>query len=1209
MPRLDAERIKVAEEVRAALAIENRLSRTQARAFVRSLQTSWEVPTIQWEDIESRGQLRDARRLIHAATIFRDIEGPESVGAIDCYRRAGETLEWLTRAADTTRSIAPIELFAAAAFQLGGLPAMANGLLGQLPLDLEGTQLYAAFLRADFDIALKHAATFWGHHPQLTGRDSPQNLLADDGPGRIGWYFTVELIRALGLAADALRRGNEARLGHAMAKLDALERLASRTFSDDVSLLVSLLRATANGFRQASIYTPIEQLAALNLARRPRLRAFARGQFARGRGILWSSQQHGLARLLENSSFALCTPTGSGKTLVANLALVKELLLPNDADDGIAPLALYLVPSRALAGEVEAKLQSELGADFIVTGLYGGSDWGITDYWLQAERPTVLIATVEKADALMRYVGPILQARLRLLIVDEAHQVVPEDDAQARASFAEHSNRAIRLEAFVSRLLTQTPDIVCIALTAVAGGAAAPVAKWIEGRPEAEAIGTRYRSTRQIIGVLETTPDAPPRALLDIMNGRPLFVRGRDDAVYLRLRIPTMPQLPAQMRNSLYRFNELSLLWTALHLTDSKRRILISVAQEPEKTMRWFKEAFDLPSWGGAPAFAVSDAHRARFDEARATAVDYCGADSYEVALLDRGIATSHGQMPQRLRRLMTDLIDRGICPITVATATLTEGVNLPFDLIFVASLKRRSYDAANQQPIVAPMSTAEFRNLAGRAGRPGATKGLEGMTLVAIPRRPSTTAAGQLAIQGNQRSELVGDYNALRRALLTEGGQEQVASPLTLLLRAIASAARAQLGLQGEAFLAWLDQVAPFQISPLAGTAETDPRSQLADSVDELDGVLLTALEEVDRLSVASVSPAEAEALLRSIWQNSFSRYAAAQEAWLESAIVRRGLGLIRTVYPDPEERKRLYQYGLSPHVGRRFENAAPAILALIHAADQYGEWNDLQRLAYWAQIGALLAADRGFGFRVRNTDGDRALLARWQDLLAWWLQAPDAPVPDPQDLRAWQRFVADNLEYRLGVAVGAVVARAWANGAANPFAVPSLQEWRPTTGLPWFGFWARELLRWGTLDPFVAFALAQGLARTREEAAALRDAFDQWLVANRPGITADDAIDPQLFLEWQRSLHHAPAVAVDQNATQAAQLTGTTGAKAPYDVVPSQTEDGIFWLDAAGFALARSPAPPPWLSANPLSDDYQLDRVGDAFSIRRSYMAASAR
>src|SRR3546814_3419501 len=74
---------------------------------------------------------------------------------------------------------------------------------------------------------------------------------------------------------------------------------------------------------------------------------------------------------------------------------------------------MYLVPSRALAGEVEAKLRSELGSDMTITALYGGADWGITDAWLTGDQPTVLIATVEKADALMRYLGPILAARLR----------------------------------------------------------------------------------------------------------------------------------------------------------------------------------------------------------------------------------------------------------------------------------------------------------------------------------------------------------------------------------------------------------------------------------------------------------------------------------------------------------------------------------------------------------------------------------------------------------------------------------------------------------------------------------------------------------------------------------------------------------------------------------------------------------------------------
>src|SRR3546814_6864457 len=90
--------------------------------------------------------------------------------------------------------------------------------------------------------------------------------------------------------------------------------------------------------------------------------------------------------------------------------------------------------------------------------------------------------------------------------------------------------------------------------------------------------------------------------------------------------------------------------------------------------MRWFKEALLLPAWANAPQFQPPEGFlRDRFDEARAACRDYCGEESFEIFLLERGIASSHGQMPQRLRRLMTEMIERRNCPITVATATLTD--------------------------------------------------------------------------------------------------------------------------------------------------------------------------------------------------------------------------------------------------------------------------------------------------------------------------------------------------------------------------------------------------------------------------------------------------------------------------------------------------------------------------------------------------------
>jgi hypothetical protein len=1186
----DIERLKVANAIRSSLASKDILTPVQARCFVRCLQTTWEVPTIKWGGNESFRQLDDARRLIHSAGIFRSIEGSLSINALLCYRRAAELLEWLVRANDLLRLTVPIELFAAGAYQLGGLPAMASSLLVQAELRDNGSQLYASFLRADFDGVIRSVTAFWKEHPELRDHNATGRLLVDKDGDNISWYITVELVRSLGLIADSLRRGDDQRLERAIAKLDALDRLAVRTFSDDTSMLITLLCSVAKEFRESSIYRPISQLAQFSPSHRERLYTYARGQFSRRRGILWSSQRQGLNKLLHESSFALCTPTGSGKTLVANLALVKELLLWEG--EGLAPLALYLVPSRALAGEVEAKLSSELGEDLIITGLYGGTDWGVTDYWMTADRPTVLIATVEKANALMRFIGPILVSRLRLLIIDEAHQVVPENSKNTLNAFADHTNRSIRLESFVSRILMQAPNIARIALTAVAGGASSPVAKWIVGSDNAEAVETSDRSTRQLVGMLEASPSTSGRILLDLMNGQPLAVRDRVEPVYIPLGAPLMPQLPPSMRNSIYCFTQLHVLWTALHLINDNRRILISVVQQPERTMGWYKKALEQDEWQGIIRFELpqEEGRLARFMETRAVCIDYCGTDSNEVYLLDRGIASNHGQMPQRLRRLMTDLIDRRICPITVATSTLTEGVNLPFDLIFLTSLKRRSFDPAVGRMINSPLSISEFNNLAGRAGRPGYTKGMEGMTLVAVPQWPSTTALATIQLQKGQILEMQRDYaNLMSELQIQETEREDVSSPLALLMKAIAERVRDVFGLEGEEFLDWLEATTPVEISEHAGTGQGSENARFADSVDELDSILLNALEEVRRVETRAIDGADAEVFLAVVWQKTFTRVAAVQESWLEQAFIRRGRAVIEVIYPDADERKRLYQYGFSPCIGRRFERVVPDIRLRIETAVAYGTMSTSERLAVFVSLGNIVWEDRGFGFRVRATATDETLLSNWRNVLAWWMKGEGVQGPAPSKLRIWQRFVVENLEFRLGVAIGAVVAYAWSEGAGDPLGVPSLVAWRETTGLPWFGFWARELLRWGTLDPFVAFALAQGMARTRSEAAARRPEFEAWLISSYEAPEADDLIDPRLFLEWQRGLEQRVSHGAVYGPIEA-ELAATTGQRGCYNVIPVRDESNVSWIDASGYELAQSQVQTGQLGNREFRDDFKL-------------------
>ncbi|RUX42472.1 DNA helicase, partial [Mesorhizobium sp. M7A.F.Ca.US.014.04.1.1] len=137
--------------------------------------------------------------------------------------------------------------------------------------------------------------------------------------------------------------------------------------------------------------------------------------------------------------------------------------------------------------------------------------------------------------------------------------------------------------------------------------------------------------------------------------------------------------------------------------------------------------------------------------------------------------------------------------------------------------------------------------------------------------------------------------------------------------------------------------------------------------------------------------------------------------------------------LYPDPQQRRRLYQYGFTPYIGRRFELVAPQLISELQAAAEYGTWTAEQRFALLVRLGERVRAEPGIGFRVRDTVGDQLVLANWRGVLGWWMQLPGAVAPDAERLRAWQRFVAENVEFKLGVAVGAAVGQAWGDKAGT--------------------------------------------------------------------------------------------------------------------------------------------------------------------------------
>ncbi|NKC04375.1 hypothetical protein HED55_17420 [Ochrobactrum haematophilum] len=57
-----------------------------------------------------------------------------------------------------------------------------------------------------------------------------------------------------------------------------------------------------------------------------------------------------------------------------------------------------------------------------------------------------------------------------------------------------------------------------------------------------------------------------------------------------------------------------------------------------------------------------------------------------------------------------------------------------------------------------------------------------------------------------------------------------------------------------------------------------------------------------------------------------------------MEAAFIKRGQAVVERLYPDPIQRRTLYQIGFTPFVGRQFQQVSPQINAALKEAVDYG-------------------------------------------------------------------------------------------------------------------------------------------------------------------------------------------------------------------------------------------------------------------------------
>jgi len=171
---------------------------------------------------------------------------------------------------------------------------------------------------------------------------------------------------------------------------------------------------------------------------------------------LYPPQAKAVDGILEGQNSVCAYPTASGKTLLAYLAIIKQVISNNGK-------ALYIVPLRALASEKAEELKKfeEIGISTSVSmGNYNEVNPNLSEH-------DVIVATSEKADSLLRHNVEWIH-EIDVIVADEVHLV---DDRE----------RGSTLEVTLTKLKDSNPSAQILALSATISNSE-DIAEWLDAK-------------------------------------------------------------------------------------------------------------------------------------------------------------------------------------------------------------------------------------------------------------------------------------------------------------------------------------------------------------------------------------------------------------------------------------------------------------------------------------------------------------------------------------------------------------------------------------------------------------------------------------------------------------------------------------------------------------------------------------------------------
>ncbi len=359
---------------------------------------------------------------------------------------------------------------------------------------------------------------------------------------------------------------------------------------------------------------------------------------SRGYRELYPPQAEAVERgLLDGKSMLLAMPTASGKTLLAELAMLRAALSGRRS--------LYIVPLRALASEKYDSFQKfkELG---VAVGISTG-DLDKKDERLG--RNQIIIATSEKADSLMRN-GASWVRDLSVLVVDEIHLL-------------NDPGRGPTLEMTITKLRHCNPGLQIIALSATVANAG-EMASWLA----ADMVCSDWRPIQLREGII-------CNERLVFSDGEAPLAGGKDESAAL-------------VRDTLAQSAQILIFENSRKNAEAAASRLSTLLVPDEAT----RELSSRILASGESETAVRLA-----------------------ACVSHGVAFHHAGLLPEQRRLVEQGFRESRIKVIASTPTLAAGLNLPARRVLIRSYKRYEYGRG-----MAPIPVIEYRQMAGRAGRPG---------------------------------------------------------------------------------------------------------------------------------------------------------------------------------------------------------------------------------------------------------------------------------------------------------------------------------------------------------------------------------------------------------------------------------------------------------------------------------------------------------